>query len=139
MSAKRAKQLRKLTKMIVTQQLAQGQQVSDETMYVEKQKNRKYGTIADKLGGEEQRVVIAAGTIMTTTASVRGIYKAIKKKLAKDGSLEMKPYDGYKPKVDVQPGPPSQRAPFIHTSPISHDEPEASPSSIIYSNELQLS
>jgi hypothetical protein len=120
MSAKKAKQLRKLTKAIVTQQLAQGQKVSDETLYIEKQRNRKYAVLPpSQLGGPDgERVQIAAGTIMTTTSSVRGIYKAIKKKLAKDGNLngDNKPYT---PKVVLKPGSPSQRGPFMHTEAVA--------------------
>jgi hypothetical protein len=82
MSAKKAKLIRKLTKSIIAQQIAKGEQVSIETLYIEKEANRKYGLVDKKIGVEKERVVIAAGTIMTTPGSTRGIYRAIKKKLA---------------------------------------------------------
>jgi hypothetical protein len=110
MSAKKAKQLRKLTKSIVDMQVASGNKVSAETLYIEKQLNRKFATLPPaQLGGPDgERVQIAAGTIMTTTSSVRGIYKAIKKKLNRG---EQTPYASRA--VGNKQGAPSQKAPLI--------------------------
>jgi hypothetical protein len=87
MSAKKAKQIRRLTKAIIAMQQAQGTEIAVDTLYVEVQKNRKMGLVPGmKLGTEGSQQVISAGTILTTTSSQRGIYVALKKKLGKSSA-----------------------------------------------------
>ncbi len=69
----------------MTDKLAKGEHISDETLYVEMQKNRKIGLVpSEKIGGEPTQAVIAAGTILTvagTTAATVGAVSSIKQSL----------------------------------------------------------
>lgn len=112
MSAKKAKQLRKLTQAIIQMQVSSGNKISDETLYIENQKNRKFSTIPGKLGAADQSVQIAAGTILTTVGSVRGVYRAIKKRTAK-GETMQKPYASKLKALTSVPGVPSKQAVLI--------------------------
>ena len=83
MSAKQAKKIRKLLKAVINEKLAQGQRISDETEYIEKENNRKIGMVpSGKLGTEDKRAVIADGTVLISTESARGIYRVLKRQIA---------------------------------------------------------